>query len=500
MEDSLKKRYSIKLFANIINAMVNIVLVGMVPKALGPIAYGQFIYIQNFFTQVIGFLDASSSMALFTKLSARNSRKELISFYALFILGVLFILLLMVIGLHVMKANAFFFPDIATHAIFLGALFGFLTWMSQIFIKVSDAYALTVSVEVIKIIHKIISLAVLYLLITYVTFDLSVYFYFHYFSLVIFLGIVGFLFVKKEIFTPMLFHIHFDIKGLLKEFFTFCSPLVIYTIVGVLVGFFDIWLLQKIAGSAQTGFYGLAYSIVALCFLFTSAMTPIVSREFSKAYDEKNLERVRTLYLKYVPMLYSIASFLGIFVCLHSEAILGIFTDNSFRDAKWVLVIMAFYPLHQTYGQLSGSIFYAMGETKRYKNIGVSFMLLGFFVTLILVYFFNLQAIGLAIKMVVLQLFTVNVQLYFNAKALGLSLKYFLWHQIYALFYFFSIGAISSWLADEVTRGYLWNLVISGLLYTLFVIIFLYFFPKIFALTHDEVKNNLQRLMRGLKT
>lgn len=83
-ETSLKKRYSVKLFTNIIIGIVNAILISIVPKALGPVAYGQFIYLQEFFTQAIGLLDMGSSMAFFTKLSARHDRKELIAFYFLY--------------------------------------------------------------------------------------------------------------------------------------------------------------------------------------------------------------------------------------------------------------------------------------------------------------------------------------------------------------------------------------------------------------------------------
>ena len=56
-EHSLKKRYTIKLFANLISGIIGAILIGIVPKALGPIAYGQFIYLQDFFAKIIGFLD-----------------------------------------------------------------------------------------------------------------------------------------------------------------------------------------------------------------------------------------------------------------------------------------------------------------------------------------------------------------------------------------------------------------------------------------------------------
>ena len=58
MEDSLKKRYFVKLLANLVAGVINIIIIAVVPKALGPVAFGQFSYLQQFFSQVIAFLDA----------------------------------------------------------------------------------------------------------------------------------------------------------------------------------------------------------------------------------------------------------------------------------------------------------------------------------------------------------------------------------------------------------------------------------------------------------
>lgn len=497
MEDSLKKRYGIKLLTNIINGLIGIVLVAIVPKALGPFAYGQFIYLQNFFTQVIGFLDSGSSIAFFTKLSARNSRYELIRFYFSFSGALLLSLILFIVAIVSLDYSQWLLPDISHNYIFLGLLFGFLTWFMQILISIADAYALTVSVEIIKILQKVFSLLLLICIISWFTLDLSLYFYFHYSVCFGFIFVVSMLLIKKGILHNALFCSSFNLKEMMKEFVTFCSPLFVYSAFSVAVGFFDIWLLQKIAGSEQTGFYGLAYSIVGMSFLFTSAMTPIITREFSKAYENKNLEQMRLLFFRYVPMLYSVAAYFGIFIAFQSENVLLIFTDEKFKDVFWVLVIMAFYPLHQTYGQLSGSIFYATGQTKLYRNIGLFSMCIGVGVTFLLIYIMHLGAIGLAFKMIFIQFIATNIQLFFNAKFLNFKMLNFLSHQLYSIFFFATFAFFASFVS--MTKNPLFDFLISGVLYTLFVIIFTYQFPKIFALTRDEIKENLQRLMCGFK-
>lgn len=496
-ETSLKKRYSVKLFTNIILGVVNAILISIVPKALGPVAYGQFIYLQEFFTQAIGLLDMGSSMAFFTKLSARNERKELITFYFFYSFFILCLIVGFVYVNHILGFINYFVPGIPIEYIYMGLVFSFFTWFTQIFIKISDAYALTVSVELIKIGHKIISLLILLFFIYQLTFDIELYYYFNYISLVSFLFITSWLFIKKDIFKNIL-SIKLPIMNLIKEFVLYCHPLLIYSIVLLISGFFDIWLLQRQAGSEQTGFYGLSYSIVAVCFLFANSMTSLIIREFSKSYEQRNLENMRKLFCKYTPMLYSISAYFAVFISFQSENVLMIFVDENFQGAFIVLVIMAFYPIHQTYGQLGGSIFYATGNTNLLKNIVLFITPISIILTFVFIYILNLGALGLASKMIIIQFLGVNVQLYFNAKILKFNIAYFIWHQIYSLLFFICLAFISSFLFNDIfyLRLPLLEFLLSGLFYTVLVIIFTYIFPQIFATSRDEIRANLTKVRR----
>lgn len=495
-EHSLKKRYSIKLFANIISALIGAIMVAIVPKALGPVAYGQFVYLQEFFTKAIGFLDMGSSIAFFTKLSARPSRKELITFYFIYSC----VVLVLVFG-FIFVSNIFGFidaiiPDISTEYIYLGLFFGFFTWFTQIFIKISDAYALTVSVELIKVGHKVISLLLLLFFVYQLTFDLELFFHFHYIALISFMFIISWLFIRKGIFRDI-FNFQFSIFNLSKEFISYCHPLVVYSIVGLLAGLFDIWLLQKVAGSEQMGFYGLAYSLAAMCFLFTSAMTPIITREFSKSYEQKDLETMRKLFYRYIPMLYSIAAYFAVFISVQSENVLMIFTDEKFKDAFLALVIMALYPIHQTYGQLSGSIFYATGQTRLMRNMALVTTPFGIIFTFAFIYVFDLGAVGLAYKMILIQFIGVNIQLYFNARFLKLDMKHFVWHQIYSIVLFVILALIPTLFISFDSS--LVEFLVSGFLYTILVTICAYIFPQVFATSKAEIKENLLRLKNVTK-
>jgi O-antigen/teichoic acid export membrane protein len=494
-EDTLTKRYSIKLFSNIIGSVIGAILVAIVPKALGPVDYGHFVYLRDIFTKITAFLDLGTSTALFTKLSAKQARKELLSFYLIYILFVLITLFLLVALINLFSYQNVFLPGMASSFVFIGLLYGFLSWVTQVFIKISDAYALTVSVELIKLGHRLLSLLLLIYFINYLQFNLKVYFYFNYISLVSLLLILTVLFMKKGIFQNLKFKLS-EFKVLTKEFLEYCSPLFLYSLLAIGSGLFDIWLLQKTSGSIQTGFYGLAYSLAAMCFLLTSAMTPILMREFSKSYEQKDLENMRKLFFRYVPMLYALAAYFAMFISMQSYNVLAIFTDEHFSGAYWVLVIMATYPIHQTYGQLSGSLFYATGQTKLMRNISFFTIPIGMLISIVLILVLDLKAVGLASKMIIIQLVATNVQLYFNGRLLHFKIKSFLFHQFYTVIFFAGLAYISS--IQTYFKEPLLNFLVAGFIYTILVAFFSYVFPQIFSTSRKEIKLVSSKLLLKL--
>jgi len=298
------------------------------------------------------------------------------------------------------------------------------------------------------------------------------------------------LFIKKGIFDKKILSFSINLKKLSKEFVKYCSPLLAHSIIGIVAGLFDIWLLQKMAGSIQTGFYGLACSLAAMCFLFTSAMTPIITREFAKSYEQKDIDKMKKLFFRFIPMLYSLAAYFGVFISIQSASVLDIFTDDKFKDAYLVLVVMAFYPIHQTYGQLSGSIFYATGQTKLIRNVSFISQPIGMALSFGFVYIFDLGAVGLALKMIIGQLIAVNIQLYLSSKFLDFKMKHFILHQIYSVLFFAVLAIVSSSIVSfESTLIYF---LVSGSIYTTLVILLAYFFPQIFAITREEIRKASQ--------
>ena len=146
------------------------------------------------------------------------------------------------------------------------------------------------------------------------------------------------------------------------------------------------------------------------------------------AFGNGDITQMALLFRRYIPMLYSIAAYFSCFIAMQADKVIYIFGGSKYKEASIAVAIMAFFPIHQTYGQLSGSVFYATGQTSLYRNIGVTSMLIGLPVTYFLIapgdkWGINAGATGLAIKMVLLQFIAINVQLYFNSKYLKFSFK-----------------------------------------------------------------------------
>src|SRR3990172_9100363 len=71
-EDSLKKRYLFKLGTNLIGMVIGIITQAIIPRGLGPKAFGDFSFLRDFFTQFVGFFDMGTSIGFYTKLSQRQ--------------------------------------------------------------------------------------------------------------------------------------------------------------------------------------------------------------------------------------------------------------------------------------------------------------------------------------------------------------------------------------------------------------------------------------------
>ena len=506
-EDSLRKRYLTKLVSNVLGLLIALVIAAIVPRALGPKDYGDFSFLTNFFTQCLPLLTFSTSLGFYTLLSKRQNEFGLISFYWRINLLAFSLLFIFILLAQTTNITSILWPEQNINYILMASIFSIFVWLLNILTQIGDAKALTVSFEISKTIQKFIGLLLIIFLFWSEYLNLYVYYYYNYFNIL--LLIIAYLLILNRSGYSVISNWNLtknQIKKYFHEFYAYSKPLFFYAFFGLIVGLFDRWALQKFGGSVQQGYFGLSLQIGTVCFLFTASMGILLNREFSIAHQNDNLTEIKRLFRRFIPPLYSISAFFGCFVAVEAKTIISIFGGSQYENAIIPMSIMAFYPIHQTYGQLSSSVFYASGQTRIYSDINIVCMILGF----PLAYFtmapesllgFNLGATGLAIKFVVVQFIAVNVCLYYNSKYLKLNFLKYLAHQFVIVILLFSIALVAKYLANYMSlflENDIFKFLISGILYCTFICITIFILPIAFGIYRrdiNKIKTSLKNII-----
>ncbi len=496
--DSLRKRYAAKLSANVLGAPLTLATQSLATRLVGVDGYGTFSLLTNFFQGLTGLLDAGVSTCFYTKLSQRPTD-----------LGLKLVITRLFLGLTLV-ATAFCLVAFATgwskwiwlgkHAgdVWLALAYSLALWGSQLIGLMIDAHGLTVWGEKLRLLQRVFALTLL-----------AGMFWRHWNSLGAFFGAnisavlfvaAGWWWVMRREGFPVWPVGQLDIEArreCAREFWRYSQPLVVYAAVGFVAGYGERWLLERFGGTTQQGFYGLALQTSAVCFLFISAMTPLFTREFAIAHGRDDQKRMTMLFERLAPAFYAVAAYFSLFVCLEAKEIALLAGGDKFRGAGPALAVMALYPIHQTYGQLNGSVFFATGNTRRYRNIGVLTMITGLLFTAWVlaprrVGGLELGSTGLAYKMVLIQFLSVNLQVWWNARLLGLSFRRILIRQVAVVVAFGTVAWLSRFIVARAVTSMWPAFFLSGFAYTLACGGLLVAWPRLVNVSREELTGRLR--------
>ncbi len=503
-EAPLASRYFFKLLANIASVPVYLIMEALLPRALGPIMYGNYNFATTVFTQLLGFLDMGTSTCFYNALSRRQNEVSLIRFY----LGICLVLfcVAMCVGLFMLwpTAGTIFLPDIPPWLAPLAALFAYLTWIGRVLRSTNDAIGATIHSEIIR---TVVSLACVFLLVLLFLSDtLTIWTLFLQQYLMLAMTAIGFWYVTRANYRERNIALTTklsknDIKTYSSEFWSYSHPLFVQALLSFLMLSAERWLLQLFNGSAEQGFFALSQKVSMACFLFVSAMTPLIMRELSIAWGQKDTETMGRLLTRFSPILFFISAYFSCFTVAEAETLVDLFGGAQFAAAILPVQIMALYPLHQALGQLAGSVFHATGRTHILRNMTIAECFYGSLATWLLVappsfMGLGLGATGLALKTVCVQFITVNAYLWIATRFIPFSF----WKNLGYQFLATAILLCSAAAAREMTSFFplgesfsLLRFLASGLLYTFVTILLVLVFPQIMGLRHGELKEKLLR-------
>lgn len=494
----LGHQYAAKLAGNLVNLVVGATILGLVPHTLGPASYGRYEFMASFFQQVKNFLDMGTSTCFYTRLSQRQNDVGLVAFYRKLLLWASLLMIGSALLLADTSIGNWLWAGENALLIGLAACYAAATWWLDTIRKMVDAWHLTVRGEMLYAFSRIVAVLMLVATVCGWGLQLEGYFIYQIAALLLSIAVLTYLLSKRSVTTygesgarPT--------RAYIREFWSYSHPLVAYAAVGVLVGLADRWILQTQAGAIEQGFFALAFQVGAVCFLFTSAMTQLISREFAVAWEQQNIERMRSMFRRIIPMLYAVAAYFSVFLAYHAKEVIYFLGGKAWEQGALAMSIMVLYPMHQTYGQLSGSIYYATGQTRLYRNINIFGMVAGMPMMLWLVMpvesgGLGLGAVGLALKMVLMVIIFVNVELWFNTRLLSLNFWRFFAHQLIVPTIFLLCVLASSALVSLFELAILGHFILAGMVYTFLIAVMILLIPQLVGLQRGDVGQFLRNL------
>jgi O-antigen/teichoic acid export membrane protein len=508
---SIKRRYFFKLIKSIIDALINASMLLFVPNTLGPVNYGNFTFIRDTFQNIIQTSDLNLGSA-HNNAAARKINSQIeTNFYFSFVFLIGIILIFFVSIITFLNFNKYLFPAQESKFIFLGAILAYFMYVFSNLMGYSDSKSLTVGFEKRAIIINIIIF--LFFLVLFFSNQLNLINFFLYRLFLYFVLITSaFYFFKYQNKFKFNFVNPFgaEFRKILFNFLTFSGPLIFLSFVGLLFTFFDRWFLQIIDGSKSQGMYSLAFALSSIAGLFLSPFTPLVMQTVAKADEEKDDNLIISTFSN-VKFLYLISVFLSFFFIFHVDQILQLTGGSNYNFGKATIMIMFLHPMHVVYGQIAGGSLIALSKTKLYSNISLFTTIIGFFITYFLIAPVNyvipglgLNSFGLALKVVIHQFISVNIQTFFICKYLKISYFNFLKSQflipipiifIAILEYYF----INKFYVNTSIIRIIISLIESISIWLFLIVILIYINPKLFFLNKNMIDSFKNKLLSKFK-
>jgi O-antigen/teichoic acid export membrane protein len=303
--------------------------------------------------------------------------------------------------------------------------------------------------------------------------------------------------------------VHSSLRNSLAEYWRFCRPLILVSLVGFLYDFADRWMLQKFGGSSQQGYYQIAAQLAAVSLLATTSIMNIFWKEIAHAGATQDRARLTMLYNRVNRGLVMIGAAIAGFLIPWAAPLVEVLLGASYAASWPILAIMLLYPIHQSMGQVNATMYLATERTHAWMWVSVIGQLLTLPVTFILLapskgYLapgLALGALGLAIKMVGMNALLTNVQALLLARFNGWRYRW-LWQAavIGALLLLgYATRALALVLVPDAQSGapLLFGIALAsaGVLYLAGVVLLVRSFPAALGCQRHELQELARRLL-----
>lgn len=498
-----------KISASVVIVFANLVTQIFLTRSFGAIEYGYYNYNTNIFTASISLLYFGTVEAFYSKISKRREEKELTQFYL--ILNIIIFVIINAILFFLM--NGSIKQEIWENQQNINLIFAlnsaFLLHLLSIFSNLSDAYALTKITEIGKVIQKILIFVFSLVLFLFNRLSLESFYFFQIISLLTVLSVISILFIKHNIFVLQRRNFLGLFRKYFPEFYVFCKPMFFVLIVSAGFTMAENWLIIHFSSIKEQAYYGIAMQMNLALSSIYSPLIALLIREFAIA--SANIIDLGKTYVKYSKIIFFVIAFLACFIAVYSDWICIFLGKETYLPAVPVIILIMVYSMGQTLGQVNGSLYLATERTREYSYISI----VGIFVSLILDWLFlvpnrffeaGLGAKGLALKMVLSQFITYNMLTFLNCRHLELKFSKMVFIQFISPFWFLVSIITVRYITEKIIGNqiyqnmYILLLLISGLLNTLLMGLYMFKFPGIFGIDKKIVNVYVSKMKIRFQT
>ncbi len=419
---AIKSRFLVSVIANVLRAGITFACGILIARGLNPVGYGELTFLLGSFVAIRALVDMGSSSAFYTFISRRTRGDRFYFFYFLWLL-LQFAITLALVSLLI--------PSGLFEKIWLGQLretvaLAFVAvfmqqQMWQMVGQIGESARKTIKVQLLNI-----AVAITYLVISYLLFwlgDMSVQG-----ILWIMIGLYGtaailsYLLLRERNAEPV--EPEGTYRQMLGEYWAYCKPMIWLAMAGFFYAFADKWMLQKFGGAAQQGYFQIASQFAQISLLATVSILNIFWKEIAEARARGEHGRVAILYTKINRGLVILSAVIAGLLLPWAKQIVAILLGPTYVKAWPILAIMFLYPIHQSMGQIGGTMFMAGGDTRKYVVLSIGLMLFTLPVSYLalapssgmLIPGLGLGAIGMAGYMVLTSIVAVNIQAWVLAR------------------------------------------------------------------------------------
>jgi len=498
---TIRTRFAVSLAATILRSGISFATGLLLARLMGPEDYGRMAFLLASFMAFRQLLDMASSSAFFTFLSQRPRSRSFVNFYWRWI-GLQFLIPLLLVG--------FLLPENWMSSIWEGeerslVLLAFVAAFMQNVVwsnasQMAEAQRETIQVQHLNILVVVIHLGVVLMLWWLGHLAIPLLFV----ALALEWSLAGW-------FAARLYRGHDDLDetgkepvdtltSVWREFWRYCLPFVPYAWLGFAHNFADRWMLQHWGGAAEQAYYAVASQFSAVALLATTSILRIFWKEIAEAHHRQDVDRVHRLYLKVSRGLYFVGAMIVGGLLPWTSEIIQRTLGASYAGGEATLMLMLIYTVHQSMGQIGGTMLYATDNGRIQVMVGIGYMTSSLVVAYLLMAPGNaiipglaLASRGLAWKMLVLQLVQVNIMAWFIARIFGWRFDWSF--QIVGL----GLAIAAGWLAKAMVVSFLvapwWVMILAMVpVYLLMLAAVLYLMPWLGGLKRADMLQAISAL------